>query len=201
MSHSAAENCSKEARREFNGISGGQKQPKKCLKKNKNHRISCREGLLKPDLTHHYIPSCETFFQGWGGYIKAAFWIWSLMSSSSLKGNVPLRLTTRNTNHFKTTLMIRKHIIMSELRRNFCWPKVVESLTSRRWWLQPTTCPENGYNLCSSGPLEPDTPAFRPQSVWTTSHRWFEQTRNHKASPAAEPQRDHTSDAFHLQLS
>lgn len=27
--------------------------------------------------------------------MKAAFWIWSLMSSSSLKGNVPLRLWTR----------------------------------------------------------------------------------------------------------
>ena len=32
-------------------------------------------------------------FHGWGGYIKAAFWICSLMSSSSLKGNVPDKLT------------------------------------------------------------------------------------------------------------
>lgn len=38
------------------------------------------------------LPSWDTFFQGWGGYMKAAFWIWSLISSSSLKGNVPLRL-------------------------------------------------------------------------------------------------------------
>lgn len=37
-------------------------------------------------------PSWETFFQGWGGYMKAAFWIWSLISSSSLNGKVPLRL-------------------------------------------------------------------------------------------------------------
>lgn len=39
------------------------------------------------------LPSVEISFQGIGGYMKAAFWIWSLMSSSSLKGKVPLRLT------------------------------------------------------------------------------------------------------------
>lgn len=39
------------------------------------------------------IPSEVTFFHGFGGYMKAAFWIWSWMSSSSLNGNVPLRLT------------------------------------------------------------------------------------------------------------
>ncbi|TNN45685.1 hypothetical protein EYF80_044114 [Liparis tanakae] len=39
------------------------------------------------------LPSLEICFQGLGGYMKAALWIWSLISSSSLKGNVPLRLT------------------------------------------------------------------------------------------------------------
>lgn len=39
------------------------------------------------------LPSLEICFQGLGGYMKAALWIWSLMSSSSLNGNVPLRLT------------------------------------------------------------------------------------------------------------
>ncbi len=38
------------------------------------------------------IPSGEISFQGVGGYINAAFWIWSEISSSSLNGNVPLRL-------------------------------------------------------------------------------------------------------------
>ncbi len=45
-----------------------------------------------------YIPCCEISFQGLGGYMKAAFWIWSAISSSSLNGNVPLRLKTP-TNH------------------------------------------------------------------------------------------------------
>lgn len=40
-----------------------------------------------------FLPSAEMSFQGAGGYMKAAFWIWSFMSSSSLKGKVPLRLT------------------------------------------------------------------------------------------------------------
>ena len=39
------------------------------------------------------LPSGEICFQGLGGYMKAALWIWSLISSSSLKGKVPLRLT------------------------------------------------------------------------------------------------------------
>ncbi len=40
-----------------------------------------------------FVPSGENCFHGLGGYMKAALWIWSLMSSSSLKGKVPLRLT------------------------------------------------------------------------------------------------------------
>ncbi len=40
-----------------------------------------------------FAPSGEICFHGLGGYMKAALWIWSLMSSSSLKGKVPLRLT------------------------------------------------------------------------------------------------------------
>lgn len=39
------------------------------------------------------LPSREISFHGLGGYMKAAFWIWSCMSSSSLNGKVPLRLT------------------------------------------------------------------------------------------------------------
>ena len=38
------------------------------------------------------IPSFETVSQGSGGNMNAAFWIWSAISSSSLNGNVPLRL-------------------------------------------------------------------------------------------------------------
>ena len=36
-------------------------------------------------------------FHGWGGYMNEAFWICSLMSSSSLNGNVPERLTYKMT--------------------------------------------------------------------------------------------------------
>ena len=39
-----------------------------------------------------HLPSGEISFQGLGGYINAAFCIWSAISSSSLKGKVPLRL-------------------------------------------------------------------------------------------------------------
>ena len=38
------------------------------------------------------LPSADTSAHGLGGYIKAAFLIWSAISSSSLNGNVPLRL-------------------------------------------------------------------------------------------------------------
>jgi len=37
-------------------------------------------------------PSVEISLQGFAGYMKPAFWIWSEISSSSLNGNVPLRL-------------------------------------------------------------------------------------------------------------
>ena len=37
-------------------------------------------------------PSLEISFHGFVGNMNAAFWIWSTMSSSSLNGNVPLRL-------------------------------------------------------------------------------------------------------------
>ena len=38
------------------------------------------------------LHSDDTEAQGSEGNIKAAFWIWSMISSSSLNGNVPLRL-------------------------------------------------------------------------------------------------------------
>ena len=44
-----------------------------------------------------WLPSWESSFQGMAGYIKDAFWIWSLISSSSLNGNVPLKLKTTTT--------------------------------------------------------------------------------------------------------
>ncbi len=40
-------------------------------------------------------PSDEAVAQGSGGNMNAALWIWSAISSSSLKGNVPLRLQAR----------------------------------------------------------------------------------------------------------
>lgn len=46
----------------------------------------------------HLLPSLEICFQGLGGYMKAALWIWSLISSSSLNGNVPLADIHNNTN-------------------------------------------------------------------------------------------------------
>ena len=40
----------------------------------------------------HQVPSCEMKDQGSGGNMNAALWIWSTISSSSLKGKVPLKL-------------------------------------------------------------------------------------------------------------
>ena len=51
------------------------------------------------------IPSFDISCHGSGGYINAAFLIWSAISSSSLKGNVPLRLqydTKYFSNHMLT---------------------------------------------------------------------------------------------------
>ena len=57
--------------------------------------------------SNHFGLACKRFpmrsmarlpisFQGWGGYMKAAFWICSVISSSSLKGKVPERLTCKS---------------------------------------------------------------------------------------------------------
>jgi len=63
------------------------------------------QGLLnRVALPHLHLKACkrlvissmacvEISFQGFGGYIKEAFWICSLISSSSLKGKVPERET------------------------------------------------------------------------------------------------------------
>lgn len=46
-----------------------------------------------------YWHSCEISAHGLGGYMKAAFLIWSEMSSSSLNGKVPLTLKKKNDNN------------------------------------------------------------------------------------------------------
>ena len=55
--------------------------------------IGMRLTLIMPGVLDP--PSLVTVSQGSGGNMKAALWIWSAISSSSLKGKVPLRLHTQ----------------------------------------------------------------------------------------------------------
>ena len=57
-----------------------------------------RETSMIPHTHNHkHTPSLEMLAQGSGGYMNAAFCIWSVISSSSLNGNVPLKLRNGNT--------------------------------------------------------------------------------------------------------
>ena len=48
-----------------------------------------------------YVPSAEMVAHGSGGYMKAALWIWSDISSSSLKGKVPDKLKQQHHNEYQ----------------------------------------------------------------------------------------------------
>ena len=61
------------------------------------------------------LPSADTSAHGLGGYIKAAFLIWSAISSSSLNGNVPLRLF-ENDLKIISPLQLLVEMIRHELR-------------------------------------------------------------------------------------
>lgn len=63
--------------------------------------------------TVNTLPADDISFQGFGGYMKAAFWICSLISSSSLNGNVPLKLTYTIT----PTLHMSKDLLYPLFRR------------------------------------------------------------------------------------
>ena len=59
-------------------------------KQNQNSRQPSVDWSHRDEPALWPLPSEEISFHGLGGYMKAAFWIWSLMSSSSLKGKVPV---------------------------------------------------------------------------------------------------------------
>ena len=68
-----------------------------------------------------HLPSLVTVSQGSGGNMKAALWIWSAISSSSLKGKVPLRLhvQTGDNHDNKMTTLRDRCVLYSHYQRPY----------------------------------------------------------------------------------